>query len=253
MEVIIIEDEQIASDSLEQIIRSTDSSIRVLAKIESVRNAVNWLINNTCDLIFLDIQLSDGISFTIFEQVEVKIPIIFTTAYDQYAIKAFKLNSIDYLLKPIDIHELKQSLFKYKDLHTSKSYESKVIDFKELIESIRNPVQYQSRFMVYAGQKIRSVKVSTIAYFYTREGSVFFCTNEGKQYDIDHTLDKLEQILDPTFFFRINRQFIVNIEAIDQMHPMSKSRLKLDLKPASDLEAVVSFNHVQDFKSWLNR
>lgn len=248
MEVIIIEDEQIAAESLEKLLHSVDIGIKVLEKIESVRSAVKWLLSHTCDLIFLDIQLSDGISFTIFEQVDVKIPIIFTTAYDQYAIKAFKLNSIDYLLKPIEVHELRQSLQKYKELHSGKN-----IDFKALIESIRNPVQYQSRFLVYAGQKIRSVKVNEIAYFYVREGSVFFCNFEGKQFDIDYTLDKLQQILDPACFFRINRQFIVNIEAIEQMHPLSKSRLKLDLKPACDLETVVSFNHVQDFKVWLNR
>lgn len=227
MDIIIIEDEKIAADSLEKILKSIDSDINVLAKIESVRNAVKWLLNNTCDLIFLDIQLSDGISFSIFEQVEVRIPIIFTTAYDQYAIKAFKLNSIDYLLKPIEVNELGESILKFKNLSEIKN-----INFKALIESLQKRVQYQTRFMIYAGNKIRSIKVQDIAYFYVREGSVFLCANDGKQYDIDYTLDKLQQILEPDFFFRISRQFIVNIEAIDQMFPMSKSRLKLDLKPA---------------------
>ncbi len=248
MRVLIIEDEKIAADNLEKILISIDSDIQVIDKIESVRNAVKWLSKNFCDLIFLDVQLSDGISFKIFEHLEIKTPVIFTTAFDQYAIKAFKLNSIDYLLKPIEVDQLRLSLTKYKNMQEGKNF-----NIKALIDTLNKKIEYQSRFMVYSGNKIHSVKVKDIAYFYLREGSVFFCTSEGKQYDLDYTLDKLHQILNPDFYFRINRQFIVNIESIDQMHLMSKSRLKLDLKPKCDIEAIVSFNKSHDFKKWLNK
>jgi DNA-binding LytR/AlgR family response regulator len=248
MKVIIVEDEQLAADNLEKLLVSIDAGIEVLAKLDSVRSTVQWLTHAACDLIFLDIQLSDGISFSIFEQLEVKIPVIFTTAYDQFALKAFKLNSIDYLLKPINLDELRQSLAKFKEFHQNKT----VPDIQKLIQAIRQTEQYQERFLVNAGQKLRSVKVSETAYFYAREKAVFLCTFENKHYDIDYTLEKLQEILDPKKFFRINRHLIVNIEAIVAMHTVSKSRLKLELKPTTQDEVIVSFNNVQEFKRWLN-
>jgi DNA-binding LytR/AlgR family response regulator len=249
MNIIIVEDEILAAENLELLIHSVDKSISVLAKIQSVRNAVQWLSLNQCDLIFLDIQLSDGNAFEIFEQIEVKTPVIFTTAYDQYAIRAFKHNSIDYLLKPINQDELAQSINKYKELN-----ENEVMpDFKRLIDSLRNPVQYQERFLVSAGQKLRTVKASEIAFIHVNEKGVFLCTKENKNYDINYTLEKLEEILDPKYFFRINRQFIVNIDCIENMHIVSKSRLKLDLKPKPEEEVIVSVNNVANFKLWLNK
>jgi DNA-binding LytR/AlgR family response regulator len=250
MKVVIIEDEKLATDSLEQMLLSIDGSIQVLAKIESVRNAVRWLSNNKADLIFLDVQLSDGISFNIFEQVNIKTPVIFTTAYDQYAIKAFKLNSIDYLLKPIDINELRQSIDKYKIMQQESDLS---FDIKTLMESLKKTVQYQTRFLVHAGQKIKSIKTSEIAYLYVRERDVYLCTHDNKHYDIDYTLDKLQEILDPNKFFRINRQYIIHIDAIENMYTISKSRVKIGLKPPTEEDTIVSFNNAHEFKLWLNR
>ncbi len=247
--MIIIEDELLAADNLEFLIHSVDENIRVLTKMQSVRNAVQWLSSNKCDLIFLDIQLSDGNAFEIFEQTEIKTPVIFTTAYDQFAIRAFKHNSIDYLLKPINQDELAQSIRKYYQLT-----ENRILpDFSQLIDSLRNPVQYQERFLVNAGQKLRTIKSSEIAFVHVNEKGVFICTMENKSYDINYTLEKLEEILDPKKFFRINRQFIINVDCIENMHIVSKSRLKLDIKPKPDQEVIVSVNNVADFKLWLNK
>ena len=249
MKTIIIEDEKLAADNLEIMLHELDPTIQVLAKIESVRNAVKWLSSNTCDLIFLDIQLSDGNSFSIFEQTEVKTPVIFITAYEQYAIKAFKHNSIDYLLKPVNKNDLAQSIDKFHKFYQNKQ----LPDFRALLETIRNPVSYQERFLVNAGQKLRSIKSSEIAYFYIKSQGVFLCTKEDKHYDVNYTLEKLEAMLDPKLFFRVNRQFIVNIEVIENMYVASKSRLKLDLKPKPSDEVIVSVNNVQEFKLWMNK
>jgi DNA-binding LytR/AlgR family response regulator len=249
MRTVIIEDEKLAADNLELMLHSLDPGIRVLTKIETVRSAVIWLSSNSCDLIFLDIQLSDGNSFAIFEQLDIKTPIIFITAYDQYAIRAFKHNSIDYLLKPVNKEDLAQSLQKYHEYYQSHH----LPDFKALLETIRNPVEYQERFLVNAGQKLRSIKSSEIAYFYVQAKGLFLCTKEDKHYDLNYTLEKLQEILDPKMFFRVNRQFIVNIEVIENMITVSKSRLKLEIKPKPTDEVIVSVNNVHDFKEWLNR
>ena len=249
MDIIIIEDEELAADNLEKIIHSIDENIRVIAKLESVRSAVKWLSQSVCDLIFMDIQLSDGNSFSIFEQVEVKTPVIFTTAYDQFAIKAFKHISIDYLLKPINSEELRLSIQKYKDYYQN----AQLPDFKKLLESLKPNKEYKERFLVNAGQKVHSVKASEIAYFYAQEKGVFFCTFANKHFDVDYTLEQLENSLDPKIFFRINRQFIVNFEAIENMNTVSKSRLELELKPKSEIEVIVSFGNMHQFKIWLNR
>lgn len=249
IKVIIIEDEKLAADNLQALLLSIDMDIEIIARIESVRNAVKWLSTNSCDLIFLDIQLSDGNSFTIFEQVEVKTPIIFTTAYDQYAIKAFKHNSIDYLLKPINKQDLINSLIKFKEI----TLQNHIPDLKALLDSIKTPLQYQERFLVSAGMKLKIIKTNEIAYFYVRETGVYLCTKSDKHYCLDYTLDKLEKILDPDVFFRINRQFIVNIDAIENMVTVSKSRLQLNLNPKATDEVIVSVNNVHDFRIWLNR
>lgn len=250
IKIIIIEDERIAADHLEKMLLSIDSTFQILKKIESIREAVNWLQNNQVDLIFLDIQLSDGISFSIFDQLDVKTPVIFTTAYDQYAIKAFKTNSIDYLLKPIDKHELEQSLKKFKELLYNPKND---INIREIIQQLKSPVEYQTRFLIYAGQKIKTIKTSDIAYFYVSEKGVFVCTKDDKHYAIDYTLEKLEELLDPISFFRINRQFIIHIDSIENMFPYSKSRIKIELRPSTDMDVIVSFSNAHSFKNWLNR
>lgn len=249
MEVLIVEDEKLAAENLVSMLESIDPSIKVLNCLESVRKTVEWLKSNSCDLIFMDIQLSDGNSFSIFEQVKVKIPVIFTTAYDQYAIKAFKHNSVDYLLKPINKEELAAGISKYREIHAKNSYP----DLQLLIESIKKPQQYKERFMVGSGSKFKTVKSSEIAYIYVQSECVFICTHANKHYDIDFTLDKLEELLDPKQFFRINRQYIVNIEAIGNMVTVTKSRLQLDLTPKPPTEVIVSVNNVHDFRCWLNK
>jgi two-component system, LytTR family, response regulator LytT len=249
MKILIVEDEQLAALNLEKMLMSIDPTCEVVAKLDSVRSSVKWLKSNSCDLILLDIQLSDGNSFLIFEQVEVNTPVIFTTAFDQYAIKAFKHNSVDYLLKPINKDELEASLNKYKTIHKNNAS----TNLQELLNSLRNPVHYQERFLVSAGMKLRTIKIAKVAYFYVAEGSVFLSTYDNKNYDIDFTLDKLQEILDPIKFFRINRQYIINIESIESMVTVTKSRLQLNLKPKPTEDVVVSANNVHDFRIWLNK
>ncbi len=250
MNVIIIEDESIAADKLEHMLKEVDPSIIVMAKTGSIKDSVKWLFQNTVDLIFLDIQLSDGISFSIFEQVTINTPVIFTTAYDQYAIKAFQVNSIAYLLKPIRKTDLAESL---KKLRTVKSAFS--IDFDMLLANIqgREP-DYKNRFLIQIGEKIRKIEVSEIAYFYVLGKGVYLRTFQGNSYAVEYTLDKLETIINPSAFFRINRKYFVNMDSIANMVAYSRGRVKLDLKPNADdeLDTVVSIDRSADFRKWLN-
>ncbi|MFB6317168.1 LytR/AlgR family response regulator transcription factor [Saccharicrinis sp. FJH54] len=250
MKVLIIEDEHFAAEKLEQMVLEINPSISVAAKTGSIKESVKWLMNNSVDLIFLDIQLSDGISFSIFEQVMINTPVIFTTAYDQYAIKAFQLNSIAYLLKPIRRIELEESLQKYQTLKSAFS-----IDFETLLANIqgREP-DYKKRFLIQLGEKIRKVEIGEIAYFFVLEKAVYLRTFQGKSYPVDYTLDKLESLINPEKFFRINRKYIVSIESINNMVAYSRSRVKLELIPVADDErdTIVSIDRSGDFKKWLN-
>ena len=250
MNVLIVEDEILAAEKLEQMLSEVNPSIRILAKPGSIKESVKWLMNHTADLIFLDIQLSDGISFSIFEQVAVNTPVIFTTAYDQYAIKAFQLNSIAYLLKPIRKSDLAESLRKYQTLKSAFS-----IDFDLLMANIqgREP-DYKKRFLIQIGEKIRKIEITEIAYFYVLEKGIYLKTYQGNSYPVDLTLDRLETMLNPERFFRINRKYIVNMDSIANMVAYSRGRIKLELKPKADeeFEAIVSVDRSADFKKWLN-
>ena len=250
MNVIIIEDERIAADKLEHMLKEVDLSINVMAKTGSIKESVKWLFRNSADLIFLDIQLSDGISFSIFEQITINTPVIFTTAYDQYAIKAFQVNSIAYLLKPIRKTDLAESLNK---LQTVKSAFS--IDFDMLLANIqgREP-DYKKRFLIQIGEKIKKIEVSEIAYFHVLGKGVYLRTFQGNSYAVEYTLDKLETIINPSSFFRINRKYFVNMDSIANMVAYSRGRVKLDLKPNPDdeLDTVVSIDRSADFRKWLN-
>jgi len=250
MNILIVEDEKIAANNLEKMLHQIDINIIIQNKTDSIEESVKWLSHNTVDLIFLDIHLADGLCFKIFEQILIKTPVIFTTAYDQYAIKAFKVNSIDYLLKPIEIKQLEQSLEKFKELNQVQN--AKTIDFDALINFYNKRIKYQERFIIRYAQKIKSIKTNDIAYFYIDTESVFLCTKNNNNYPIDYSLDKLETIINPKDFFRINRQFIVNISSIENMYSLSKSRIKIELKPKSDKELIVSFNRMSDFRKWLN-
>jgi len=249
MKVLIIEDESFAADKLERQLLQLDDKIEVCKKIESVNTSVKWLSENQVNLIFLDIHLSDGLSFHIFDDLEINTPIIFTTAYDQYAIQAFKVNSIDYLLKPINKKDLALSLEKYHKLQQTKA----LPDYKTLMNSLRqNQAAYQKRFMVVVGERILTIPSDEVAYFFAEEKYVFLVHKDGERYLIDFTLDKLDSLLDPKVFFRTNRQTIIHIDAIKSMKEWFKRRIKVEVKPAFDKEVIVSRERIKDFKIWLN-
>lgn len=250
MKVLIIEDESVAAEKLEKMLLETDPSITVIGKIGSIKDSVKWLMQYRADIIFLDIQLSDGISFSIFEQVAVNTPVIFTTAYDQYAVRAFQLNSIAYLLKPIRRTDLAESLMKYKSLRAAFS-----IDFDSLLAQVQGKDPgFKKRFMVQLGEKIRKIEVSEAAWFSVLGKGVWLKTFQGNSYPVEYSLDGLEAILDPAVFFRINRKYLVNIEAIASMTAWSRRRIKLELKPKADdeLDTVVSIDRAAAFRKWLN-
>jgi len=250
MDVLIIEDEALAAERLKNMLTGIDPDINVLATIGSVKKAIAWLQVHTADLIFVDIQLSDGLSFTIFDEVQVTTPLIFTTAYDQYAIQAFKHNSVSYLLKPIRKRELAESIGKFRRLQTSFG-----IDFSALRSVYEGEKQeYQKRFLIIVGEKLKKVEVADIAYFYAMQKSVFFKTFDHKTLPVEHSLDSLEEMLDPGQFFRINRKYLVNMESIEEMVQWSRSRIKLFLKPevANEEDTIVSISRSSDFKTWMN-
>jgi len=251
MNVLIVEDEALAADRLEKILKEITPEITVLAKLGSIKESVKWLMLNSADLIFLDIQLSDGLSFSIFDQVPVQTPVIFTTAYDQYAIKAFQLNSVSYLLKPIRKNDLAESLQKYKSLKAAFS-----IDFEGLLSAIQGrKSEFRKRFLIQVADKFRKVEIEEIAYFYTTDGIVFLKTFDGFSYPADTSLDNLESTVDPAQFYRINRKYFVSMKSISQMFAWSRSRIKLVLKPLvdDDNETIVSIDRSNEFKKWLNK
>jgi DNA-binding LytR/AlgR family response regulator len=250
MNVLIIEDEKPAADKLVSLLGKTGEDITVVETLETVEGSINWLMNNESpDLIFMDIQLADGISFEIFDSVEIKTPIIFTTAYDEYAIRAFKVNSVDYLLKPIDTGDLSKAIDKYKSLYPAK------IDNKK-IELIYNQLvkKYKTRFFIKFGSHCRSVMTDEIRYFFIVERSTFMNTSSGKIFDVDHSLEQIQKMVDPEKFYRINRNFIINIAAITDIITWSSNRLKVKLTGGDEnFEMVVSRDKVSDFKRWLDR
>jgi DNA-binding LytR/AlgR family response regulator len=251
MNLLIIENEKPASERLVRILNKIDKSITVLGIIETVEEAINSLQENPQpDIILMDIQLDDGLCFEIFDTIKVDIPVIFTTAYDEYTLKAFKVNSVDYLLKPVDENLLKSALAKYKKLYADNDPFKR--DFRQLMYEFRN--QYKSRFLIKIGNKYRSIPVGEISYFHISERSVFLTDYQGKDYGVDSSLEQLQSILDPRKFFRINRECIVNINSITLMHSYSSSRLQLTLKDIerSDL-FVVSREKVPEFKKWIDR
>lgn len=251
MKTIIIEDENLTAQRLEGMLKKYDSRIDLLAILPSVEESVLWLRQNGApDLVFMDIHLEDDICFKIFELFPLTAPIIFTTAYDEYMIKAFKVNSIDYLLKPVNFTELTTALNKYNSLQAQLTHP----DLDRLLQYVgHRKTHYKNRFMVTIGTKIRSIEVADIAYFYADEKITFLVTRDSQQLSVDFSLDKLASLLDPEQFFRINRQFLVSFKAIDTVHTHFKGRLKIGLKPSSKIEAFVVTDRVTDFKLWLGK
>jgi len=254
MKVVVFEDEKLASDRLIELVKSIKPEAEVLAAMKSVEAAVLWLQNNEHpDLIISDIQLLDGSSFEIFEQVAVKTPVIFTTAYDEYAIKAFEVNSIDYLLKPIQKEKLANALNKF-DQKSQSQFVSAPIDMEEIRAVISGASkEYKSRFLVKLGQRIRAISVEKIAYFYSHDKLSYLMTFEGKKLPIDPTLEELETLLDPKQFYRVNRKFFVHFDSVTDIHPYFKGRVKLGLNPHIDEDIVVSSEKTPAFKRWLDQ
>jgi DNA-binding LytR/AlgR family response regulator len=249
MNVIILEDETRAANYLERLILKVAPEMKVVAKLETVRNAVQFLNSHTdIDLIFSDVQLADGLSFEIFNKVSVKCPIVFTTAYDHYAIEAFKTNGIDYLLKPIEEERLKQAIEK------SKKFSSSTIFDKLLsISNSSSSKTYKSRFMVKVGDKIKSIPIEEITAFYSLEKATFIHTSSNRDFCIDYSVDQLESLLDPAACFRINRKYIVSISACSNILAWTNSRLRLKIDGITDDEIIVARERVQEFKEWLDR
>lgn len=253
MKVVIIEDEAFAALRLKKMILEFNPDIEILAELESVAESVKWFKSNPePDLIFLDIHLEDDLSFAIFDQVNISSPVIFTTAFDEYAIKAFKLKSIDYLLKPIVHEELAAALKKYEQF---SGLQNNSVDLQLLYNLITNKdKKYRERFSFSIGTKIKMVDVSDIAYFFVMDKGVFLRTNQGSTINVDFTLDKLEEMLNPDNFFRINRKYLINIASIGNMVAYSRGRVKVELKPKADAEfdTIVSIDRSGEFKKWLN-
>lgn len=242
MNCIIVEDEHNAADHLEYMLKRINPEIEVLAKLDSIKESVKWLSQNQTDLIFLDVQLGDGISFNIFDQIEILTPIIFTTSYHEYAIEAFKLNSIAYLLKPIDEKELAGALDKYDRFNSPSSMQA-------LARAIN---KYQKKFLVESGNTIHSFTDEDIAFFMVQNRHVFIILHDGLQLVFNATMDAVEQRLSPDDFFRINRQFIINRSAISRMTTETRGRVKIETNPLSKEEMVVSVDRASAFKEWLS-
>lgn len=242
MKVFIAEDEKPAMDRLEKMMKDIDPSVTIIGRAAGVQEAVRWFKSHSHpDLAFFDIQLSDGSSFEIFNETQLRIPVIFTTAYDDYAVKAFKVNSIDYLLKPVKQEELAAAINKFKALH-------KVSVAPHTIPATQKK---QSRFMVKFGQVIKTVVADQCAYFFSENKNTWLRTFGNETFALDSSLDEIEKMLDPETYFRINRKVIVSIRAIDKMMVWTKGRVKLMLKPAFEEDTVVSSERSAAFKVWL--
>lgn len=253
MNVLILEDELAAAKRIQKLLGEVAPGAHVVAVLESVAEAKQWLpANATPDVILSDIHLADGLSLQLFREQQVNVPVIFTTAYDTYTLNAFKLNSIDYLLKPIDKDELRGALDKYRQLHLQPDKQAlQLAELMRQMTTVREP--YKSRFLVKLGERLIIIPIADVAYIRADDKVVFLHTNDGKKYLVDDPLDELSKTLDPVNFFRINRTYIAPLSSIYKIHNHFNGRLKLELKHSDDKEIFVSRARVTDFKKWLNR
>lgn len=253
MKVLIIEDEDLAVKKLQKTLSFVDNTIEIAGITDSISSSVEWLQNNEApDLILMDIELADGQSFAIFDLISVTSPVIFTTSYDEFALKAFKVNSIDYLLKPVQPEDLEVALKKYKSMrgHTTTT------DIQSLVKELQQqlfPKEYRKRFLVKNGQKLISIAIDSIAYFYSDGRLNFFRTVDNKKYVVDYTMDELEDMLNPQDYFRVSRSFYVSIACISKIDDYFGNRLILQLQPATDKEVLVSREKVMSFKKWMGK
>ena len=250
MNVLIIEDEKPSARRLQRMLSALNFEAKTM--LHSVEESINWFKNNEHpDLIFLDIQLSDGLSFEIFETINIKSAVIFTTAYDEYALQAFKLNSIDYLLKPIDEEDLEKAVNKYKGRLPQK--QTVTLDFNDIKNLLVNPIEreYKKRFSVKVGQHLKLLNIEDIECFYSENKGTYAYTIEGRNYLLDLTLDQLADELQPNLFYRVSRKFFVNINAIKDMVSYTNSRLQIKLNKFNEQEIIVARERVKEFKDWL--
>ena len=254
MNILLIEDEALAAEKIKNTLSEVNSSANILDTLVSVEDSISWLQNNPMpDMIISDIHLADGICFNIFSEVKVTCPIIFATAYDKYAIQAFEVNSIDYLLKPVTQERLQQAVDKYMQLTETKDTDRVDLfsEFKELLAEKKR--DYKTRFLCKIGNKIKSVSVDKISYFYTENKMTFILDQDKTRYPVNNTLDEIENLIDPNHFFRLNRQFITSYDSISEIHPHFKGRVKVKLNPKNEGDIIVSTERTPLFKSWLDR
>jgi len=250
--ILIIEDEPPAAKRLSKLINDLQEDIDIIDIIDSVETSIKYIKNNNdIDLIFMDIQLSDGLSFEIFTEVDFSTPVIFTTAFDNYMLNAFKVHSVDYILKPLEFNELQNAFEKYKTYYTDRSNVDKV-DFRNILSQFLNK-SYKERFLVKSGNEIKYVSVDDIAYFFSEDGYSHICTKNNFKHIIDYKLEDLEKCVDPMHFFRINRQIFIKIDSIKKIESYFNSRYKLLLNPKFNKDAIVSRDRAMDFKKWLDR
>lgn len=248
MNILIIEDELPSASKLERLVREIEPSCELAGVLESIEAAIAWFKKNPQpDLIFMDIHLADGSSFEIFKECEVEAPVIFTTAYDEYAIDAFKVNSVDYLLKPVKREELESAILKFKNLQFK--YSRMPID--TMLENTSK--QYKDVFVIRIGTKIKTLSIDQIAYFYSKGKLSYVCDKDGRSYPVSSSLEKIQALLDPILFFRVNRQILTHRNSIKEIHMLEKSRIKLDLEPVTNIESFISTERTSIFKKWLNK
>lgn len=246
MTILIVEDEAVAARRLRKLVAELRPSADLPEPVDSIAGTLEYLSQHDMpDLILLDIQLADGSSFEIFQQVEVTAAVIFITAYDDHALRAFRVNATDYLLKPVKRDELEAALDKWEQRRAAP-----VVSYDDLARVIHRE-ESPRRFLIRIGQQMRLVELEDIAYAYTESKVNFIITHQGRRYPIEYSLEQLEEIFDPRVFFRVNRQYIVNIRAIDEMYAFSKSRVRLQLVPPSEHEIIVSTERSPNFKQWL--
>jgi len=258
LKIIIIEDEIPAANRLKKLILDCVPEAQILEILDTVEDAIEWFKNNDePDVVFSDIQLADGISFEIYDQVEVKCPIIFTTAYDQYAIKSFELNSIDYLLKPFTKEKLEKSFEKLRKIQFDQLENDPLstLNFNALLENALNGKEgtYKQRFLISKGDTLIPVATADIAYIFTEDKAILIKTHDGKNYFLNNSLDDIELQIDPSMFFRLNRQFITSLDAIEKISQYFNGKLKVKLKPTQRGEIIVSRAKTPVFKNWLEQ
>jgi DNA-binding LytR/AlgR family response regulator len=253
VKILLIEDEYPAAERLQRLLHKADPSAVVVGLVGSVAAGRQWVQQNPApDLILSDIQLSDGLSFEIFDRIGLTSPIIFTTSYDEYAIKAFRVRSIDYLLKPIKLEELKVALAKYHDLRAAFSPVEGSQRLERLLDSLPLTGRpYKTRFLVASGEQLLPIDIEQVAYFQTRHDLVYLVARDARRYALDYTLEQLERLLDPQQFFRASRQLLTHLRAVRRLHPHFNGKLKLDLVPESSDEAFISRDKAGVFKAWL--